>query len=111
MANTKVPAHMSEGLAKDDLSNVNAATGRGALETPAIPTGTTGPGDVQILASAADADPVELPAGGLWAWHGFYVDSSTGSVSGFSGGVDAGEAEVFAGSAGKKAQVWCWRVS
>ena len=31
MAATKVPSHLTEGLAKDDLSNVNAATGLAAL--------------------------------------------------------------------------------
>ena len=31
MAATKVPSHLTEGLAKDDLSNVDAATGRAAL--------------------------------------------------------------------------------
>lgn len=31
MALTKVPAHMTDGLAKSDLSNVNAATGRGEV--------------------------------------------------------------------------------
>ena len=31
MANTKVPSHLTEGLAKDDLSNVTPATGLAAL--------------------------------------------------------------------------------
>jgi len=111
MANTKVPLHLTDGLAADDLSNVTPATGRTALEAAPLPINSAGVGQFTTITSAADADPVALPAGGTWAWLGFYVTSATGAVSGMTGGISAGEAEVFSGEAGAKAFVVCWRVS
>ena len=109
MANTKVPAHLSSGLALDDLSNVTPATGRDALGVH-IPTSTVGLGFWDAITGSAVNTAVPLPAGGTWAWFGFYL-SATGAMSGVAGGVDPGETEVLPAVADLIGSVLCWRVA
>lgn len=109
MANTKVPAHLSTGLALDDLSNVTPATGRDALGVH-IPTSTVGLGFWDAITGATANTAVPLPAGGTWAWFGFYL-SATGAMSGVAGGVDPGETEVLPAVADLIGSVLCWRVA
>lgn len=109
MANTKVPAHLTDGLALDDLSNVTPATGRGALGVH-LPTGTAGAGEWKAITGADVNTAVPLPTGGVWAWFGFYL-TAAGAMSGVTAGVDAGETEVLPAAADLIGSVLCWRVS
>ena len=109
MANTKVPAHLSSGLALDDLSNVTPATGRAALGVH-LPTETAGTGEWKAITGGAANTAVSLPAGGTWAWFGFYL-SAAGAMSGVDAGVGAGEAEVLPAAADLTGSILCWRIS
>ena len=59
MANTKVPSHLTEGLAKDDLSNVTPATGLAALGAAKSDLSNVDPaaGRAALGAAAAAAVP------------------------------------------------------
>ena len=96
-------------MALDDLSNVTPATGRAALGVH-LPTETGGTGEWKVITGAAANTAVPLPAGGTWAWFGFYL-SATGAMSGVAGGVDPGETEVLPAAENLIGSVLCWRVA
>lgn len=80
MANTKVPSHMTEGLAKGDLSNVDAATGRAALGALGQDVGAGAVGSFAWLAPAST-----VPAGQTFADFGDAKDGNLQVPAGQTG--------------------------
>lgn len=80
MAATKVPSPLTEGLAKDDLSNVNAAIGRAALGALGQDVGAGAVGSFAWLAPASS-----VPAGQTFADFG---DTKAGNLLAPTGQTD-----------------------
>ena len=76
-----------------------------------IPTDTASAiGEFKHIESAAGA-ALALPAGGTWAWHGFYLHGVNGTVAAPAAGVSAGEAEIFAILADHEAHATIQRIA
>lgn len=83
------------------------AAGRAAIDAPAIPTASTGPGNFVTISPATGADAV-LPSGGTWAYK-VYRFTGTGALSGSACGVAAGGTTIAAGVASQTYDGFAWR--
>ena len=89
---------------------VSGATGAVTFSWPAYPTASAGVGNFDTYTGSSGGGFV-LPATGTYAYFGFLLQDSTGTIGNHIGGVGAGGATVSAGSAGYTWRGFTWRIS
>ncbi len=90
------------------ITAASTAAARTAIAAPAIPTTSSGPGQVVTISPAIGAAAV-LPASGTWLYAITRYNSGVAANGAF--GVDAGGTTVGAATAGQNWSGFAWRVS